>query len=1288
MNANPSLQQLIDRLPQSTQDLLNTARVMAQRGDLQGSHHLLHQAFQHQGDLRFLASIASSLMARGEHAQAFEMLKGHLNEQAPDPNLVILMTEALIGQGNFAYAEQYIDYAARLGGAQPRVENLRALLKQRVRERHSGAQTPKDMALDSRIDLTRPELTSLPLADTAYTLEEHANDPTEFIQGNFYPEDAPHTTALESVPTHISNVSMQELPTMAASMQELPTMAASVPTEFMANNYPPIEDHTLEESFSIPTRAHVPDLTTPVVPTAFSSHPQDVSDATIPFQRSLHMPPSFAEEDNDAPTIHEVFDDDSMDRQVTSYASLQANSSVAYQEHDIFMPLLEEEESKSEVRAAFFGTSQDLSRIDPPSRPSHTPSFSPMLSKHMPALADPAPSFGARPALHPSSRSSLSSASEISSPMGGRPGPRFELHAGDRLPQSAGSSIELDIIAPPAPPAFGASNFNQTASAGDPQAAPLAYEKTKRRINFPFIKVAIALPVVLALLVIAGSVVTDQLFTSTLKQAKTEALQGAHDGTYARSLETFALLTATKDLHHPLGSWAEDVSTLVGEFIPIYNISSARASIAGHRAYHATWIEWRYEAPGSRQAAGLITQARTTLGEDHELIKRAEIFAMLHQAPTRAFEDAQIHYRSSASDIDFAIPMALAAYQTGHTDLSRETLRHIEGLVATQHDQRQLVLMLQNMHHTSDFAQKLETHMDEHKSAELELHILKAQQHQIDLEGLTKSATYLNEAIASPQESWHPCFVARIHHALSHVPLAEQDFGRTLKSLEQAQKICPELPFISKAFATHFIKTGDHPRAKKILDEAIARHPDAMLELTKAALALHQGDVAQHALVLAPLVQAKHPAALTQDARRLLLLGDPDGALAQFMSAHEVDAQGGVPMAYTHWVKSITLPARSGEQDDALTKLIKTQPFISPELQYTLTQLKLERAHHTHTPSERTSLFASAQRAVTDLIATSEYEGLARYELCKLYLAQRRYDSARESCNDAAKIDTKSIQGILVRARLELESGSPSKAKELLLPLDATRHDYLPLAELLVRTYISQGDFGIAEQRLNKLVTAYPKALVGQTLRGRLAFANSRYIEATEALQGVSDHSSHPVEAQVFLAYARIRTGSLQAVEEPLKKHLSHPIWGGYAWLALGELRRRQKRFDDAEENLTKARELLDHPYISSWFKIETLTQRALNWQAKHGWQNPQVGRYLKEAALIDSDTHADLNYLLGALELSGRRADNDAAISRLNQAIIIDARHCASLRALDDLGQQKSGNLSISTQLELHCSK
>ncbi len=1281
MNLHPSHQNMLERLPQSTQEVLNTARHLEQQGHVQHAHYMLNQAYQRQRDLRFLASIAFSLMAHQQHGEAFDMLKAHLDERAPDPNLVILMTEALISKGDFAYAEQYIDYAERLGGAQPRIANLRALLKQRIRERHSGAEHPKDMALDSRIDLTRPEITNLPLADSAFTIEEHANDPTEFIPQQNFPHDTlPHTTALESVPTHISEV----IP------EDLPTMAASAPPRFHPSR--DMEDRTLEEELELPTRAIVPDKTTPVMPPSFVPHPEDVADATIPFKRDLHIAPAPFEDVHD-PTLHDAFEDDSMDRKVTSYVSLQANSEAAYSP-EVFMPLEESEQDKNQVRAELFGSPQDLGALSPPEllQPGQ-PSFVPMSSQQMPLMADPAPSFGARPAgLNPASSplttSGLSSASELSSPLGqSRPTPRFELHSGDRLPQNANSSLELDSIAPPVVPGFALST-PQPASSGSPDEAPPTYAKAKKRLSLPLGKITVALLITGLFTAAVTSFVTDHMLSSELAASRGDALSTAYDGTYEGARTTFDKLSTTAtQTHHPLGDGVEALNERIGSVLPLYKASSMRASLAGHRAYHAAWLEWRYEAPGTRDAMALIEDARELLGEDHELVQRATILATMHDAPSTSYERAKLANASASKDIDFALLMALASYNFGYIDLSREVFEQIRTtLRPTNHDQRQLMLELENMHRLPDFADHLTEAFEAQSDASLELQLLKAVQHNTDLEELAASTTQLNAALTSADSAWHPCFTARVHHALARAALAEQDFPRTLKSLEAAHELCPEFPVIDRALITHFIRTGEHDRAEAALEKAIERSPDALLELIEAQLALHTGDIARHTRALAPLVSSSHPTALRLDASRKLLLGDHEGALQGFEASHAQDTQGGLPMAYTHLIRAITLPARSEDQDEQLTALIKAQPIVLPELQRVLAHLKLARAQHTSAKNARTSLFASAQRAITDFIASSQYEDLARYELCELYLAQRRYESARGACQDAAKINDSSIQGKLARARLELESGSPTKAKSLLLPLDAKRHDFLPLAELLVRTYISQGDFGVAEQRLNKLIQTHPDALVAQTLKGRLAFAMGRYVEASELLQSVADAPSHPVEAQIFLAYARIRTGTLQAVEEPLKKHLSHPIWGGYAWLALGELRRRQKRFDDAEENLEKARTLLDHPYISSWFKIEALTQRALNWQAKHSWQHPQVERYLKQAEGIGEDTHADLNYLLGALELSQKRADRSEAIARFDRAILIDSRHCASLHTLDDLGQKKSGSITIAAQLKLYC--
>ena len=709
--------------------------------------------------------------------------------------------------------------------------------------------------------------------------------------------------------------------------------------------------------------------------------------------------------------------------------------------------------------------------------------------------------------------------------------------------------------------------------------------------------------------------------------------------------------------------------------VPIYRAPKLRQELTAELAYRAAWIEWHYEAPGTRQAEALIERAAGELpDEGSNRLELARVYADLADDPERAWQIAERalkHYEDPASRVELLLATSRAAYSAARPDRGAELLAASRDLLLDSPDRAHQRVELLNLYRAPEFSPTLETLLAEAKTPPLRLHLIRAAQTQIDLTALSQSASQINAASADPDPLWHPCYLARQHHALGLAALAEQDFPRTLKSFKRAHELCAAHPDYGRALADHFLHTGDHANAQALLEELLEAHPDAAFEILQAELALARGELKRVETILSPLIARAHPEALLLDAHAAMLSEEFERAKARALEAKAQDAFYGVPQATLYLIEALTRADQVDRVERQLDALIAKREIVSPRLKAIRSRLKLERAEHASDPQLREDLFQAAQQALTDVIASSLYEDQARYALCELYLAQRRYRAAGQACEDARETNAESIQGKIARATLLLERGDSQGAKELVVPLDAKRPDFLPLAELTVRAYLDRGDLGVAEGRLEEMAKRHPKSLRIGLLRGRLAFAQGRYEQAITALEPIAGHASRPVEAQLFLAYARMRHGERdEALSERLEAHTNHPRWGPYAWLALGEMRRHQGRLQDAQRSLDRADELLKASHLPDWYQAELLTQRALALQAELGWDDPRLKRLIGRARRHDTGTHAGLKHLLALQAQQGPEQDRERAILLFEQALTIEPHHCPSLQALNALNE------------------
>ncbi len=1206
---------------------------------------LLTQAYTRTHDARFLTILATFMMSTGNNQGAFQLLNQHLDPQRPDINLVLLMTEALVEQNELALAKEYIDYASQLGASLPKINNLR----QRLHLRQSAPPSSLD-AHNSPLDSTQPQqIQNSPLE---YVSDDTiADDATEFVARTVVAKDnltsALNTTALESVSTHVMDAEPGLSPT-----RSVPNPVHHAPTAVMT-------DHAHDD----PTMAFIK---SPSIPELSNLEPPQ--DPTLEERYDLSSI-------QDSTSIYETAEQDE-----TDFVSLSPNSASSYLLEDVYTPMADEEQvSQSQFRRAHFGTEEQV----------HKPSDLSLDLPEPPRKADPAPSFGARPAdklphipqaANPPSYSLFSEPSEVSSQ---RPLPTYDVRP---------SQVQRQPQPPQATPAPSQPRYNAPPTAQvhhptpEPTPVPVALPEALHDTGKP--PVALILSIIAALVVVALglSISADYMLAKKLKQNISDAITLADTGTYENNLKALSALEQNSTLTPFLGDWITPIHRALSSFIPVYQAPLLQDASLTQAAYRAAFIEWHFEARDTRNAAQKIEQAKE-LDSNPQQIVLAEVYQSLDHDPVKALALISPHYSKSPQDLDLALAMAFAAYPSNKLTLGSDIVNMTRTLPKQSEATNLLLLKAMSLYRDPDAYTQIQDLLSlETTTHTTELHLLNTAQNTIFMDGLKESNDAIQSAIEQAPPTWHNCYKARLYHAQSRVLLAEQDMEKTQQPLEQATKLCPSSLMISRDLITHMINTGHYDSAHTLINTLKNSSPNALLEFHEATLAMHTGNPSKLNEALQPLVEKNLPLALNLQAHHHLLFYQYEQAQTLFEQSSKIDAQGGTPQAYAHMISALNAPDTTEEHTKAIKKLRADNPRYTIEIKLIHAELQRQLAPLESSKQSMQKQFQAAQRELMDVVANMPYEAPTRFTLCDLYISLDDTEKATNACKQASKQNPNYLPGKITLAKLSLVEGNPQQAKSILLPLDVKHPDYLPLARILISAYLNQGDLGAASQRLEKLSQLYPDNPITHLLLGRLAFARGRYKDAIQHLKPVAQNYKAMAEAQLFLAYAQVRMGKLDGTDNTIKSYLSHPTLKSYAWLALGELRRRQDRFNDAEENLQKAADLFADATVSNWFRIEVYMQRALAWQSHHGWQHPKVRMYLEKARAFDEDSHADLNYLLGALEMGQKKADKEQALVYFNKALSIFPNHCPSINALIELEQESFQDRKLSTMHNLSC--
>lgn len=1260
----PEQRALVEGLPRTERDLLAAARALEYRGDEPGAAALLGLAVQ-RAPSETLRTAHGNLLFRLQRFQhALITLIPILKSSPHHQQTLILVCECLIEVAEYERAQNLIAQARATGVAPPVVANLQNLLT----TRRMGLSQRSDASQDSTMEQSLLAENFLPMADSASTYQESINDETAALEIDWdtgllsdYTEQVsgppPH---LHGLPTATAPPS-HDVPTLAASpdlyqpigpSDEEPTKAFSrseALSRVQQRAQQDIHDDVTfdahghrtralgdEESFNIQQQYQGAERTRSMPPDAIPFGGGGQQPGHRPQQQQQHRPQQAQPQ---APA------DESM--------PMLGNPSLAAR---FSMPDNSMETEKSDLQVGVFGNPSDLfslSAEDAPKPIPRGPSFQNEHHAQIPEASD-APSFGARPAIGgpaaPSSRSHQPAQRQ------GAPARNF---SEDSL-QLDMEPNQLEEISSVAEDQRGRQRTRKPSLDTQASASP-----EKKQKNTKVAKVILG--VLFILTVASGSILgmlygADHSLMKQLDERTLSALANIREDSFQGRKAGYNQLVDALGRSSFLGDGIDNM--IAGEltFLPGLKGSTRKHRLLGDLALLSASLEYQYGKPGSFEANEHIKAASDVLGKEHPQVIAAMAYTKMSEDPLAALEQARAASAAKPGDLDLLLPVIdalLASRQPAKAWQVAQQLRESSTLSLRQQKYVGRAAFAVGEDALPPLKAALKMTEDDH----LDVNMIMIQLTNLP-DGEANKVLRSLENAREDEGSYPDCTRAMISQALAAHYSANAEIKKARSLLTEAEALCSERPEPSLALIDFMIKTGQSNAAQSRIQKLSKVSKSPMITFLRADLALLHGEP-RAALEILEQAPDALPAKAMLQGDAALQMQDYTRAQKYYEAVAKEEDPRGVAEAHAMLTRVLAAPAHINKIDKELDKLIDKHPNSAGVL-HAGARVKALAAQQEENNSKRKDLQAQSDKRFSQALAASEFDAPIFFDRCRVFARRGALERAYGYCQDAHKLVEDNVPGEVTRADVMAQMGKTDESIRALESLDnLTEHENITVRVALARTLLLSDRAEQAQKLVDALKSQAPDDPRVILLLGLHAFHSERYVQAYSQLKRAKELAPTNTEAAVFFAYAQVRVNKLEEATEPLKKHLSDPVWGGYAWLALGELRRRQERFEDAEENLQKATTLLTESNAPTWFITEAYLQRALAWTNKKGWQDNNVAAYLSLAASRGNENHAGLNYVRAIHTLYQRKPDQERALAYFDLALEAQADHCPTLEAM-----------------------
>ncbi|MBA2665339.1 MAG: hypothetical protein H0U74_23825 [Bradymonadaceae bacterium] len=359
----------------------------------------------------------------------------------------------------------------------------------------------------------------------------------------------------------------------------------------------------------------------------------------------------------------------------------------------------------------------------------------------------------------------------------------------------------------------------------------------------------------------------------------------------------------------------------------------------------------------------------------------------------------------------------------------------------------------------------------------------------------------------------------------------------------------------------------------------------------------------------------------------------------------------------------------TGDADDAakeLRALAKTHPNDIWILRAAALGIMRE-AKRASTARLQDRLFKEARGHLRAALALQPTDVFLRYDLCAVEIALGALKPAEKACTEAFEGQAAHRRGALHLVRLRLNQGQYQEAIALRTQIVAhhSADKDFELSAVQVEALTGLRRFEEATEELDRWVgSEHEESLARLVLKARIALAQYQYEEVKDFAQRARAVAPDDHEAGVLFAQALVRTDPerWEEADEILRGLLSSPQLGPRAWMALGELRKRQERYPDATVNLTRAGERFDNLIAPARHQVLVNTELAMVWQARHNWDHARVERHLTQARAQAAEHEIEVAQLLVAearFQLGKRGGERGLAREALEKASELDPLLC-----------------------------
>lgn len=1247
------LARLIERLPDSADEILAYVRSLCHQDQESEAAALLKAAIERSPQGSFYVALGTLYMQQARYKDALVYLIEVLRSRPDHHPTILLVAECLIHCDEHERAQNMLKQAERAGAPQPKLQNLRKLLL------HKKLGTPAPPSPTLKADPLAPSQSAL-MQNPLHTQEDA---PTySMARPSFAAPQPKRAAAAESQDEHtvitelpnFDDFEATSLDLVAPPQLKLPEDTIDEHAAFGRPSFPPMAipapppgftPHRYEEEDDSPTKAFESPYARGAQPPASNQQRAgqswaDANSEEDAFWTSAQTPglsgPSWA--------------DASLDHAPSQPARPPLNAP-----HALPADMRDDGDERGGYGIGYdepAATHEDIFGLNDVESYAPTPSI-PSKDKLPPG--PPKPALKPIPNIPPSGEK----------PLPPRPHPHNQ--AAQQPQQPAPLELELDDQPPARRIArHHATERHATADQGDKAAA------TTKKLG------AGALAIMLALAIggYATVYLADQGVASKIEADVNAARQNIESDSFEQVSAALKLLDQAKAHESFLGrAWDERIAKTLPS-LPGLHAQRSRRWAVGLAAKHSAIAEHRFLSVDALGSLKKLDEASHILGQDHPDVLLGKLYQELLTQPVKSVTLAEGLSRSYAHDLDIQGVYVLALLQAGLFERAYERAQPLRKAGAPSIYQLIIAATASERYAKPQEARQLyERIISGYKGQQVEAKAALAALPLPD-QGAAATATgygpgELKSMLASDHTGLAPNQLATIHLRLGQLMLDRDELDRALDHYKLAATLATARGDLSLPLVDLLIQTGDYVEALrliKLIQSMNQLEPLVQLRLAKIDRLKGQYDAALERLNKLDEGMPERHLELAQ-----LYLERRQWASAHKAAdaAERLDTSQGRAQILKLLAEQQQEHDRTDKISEAMKRLLDRQDSSA---WVALGAARADAALAVDATKAKTKqdLIASAQRHLTEAKRLNPYSAQLELTSCQVEAMRNKLPQALERCANAQRFAPQWPPVILQRADLLLQSGKAAEAQELLSQAREALPKHAHISMLLARAYTMMGMYKDAQAELDRwLGDPLAEQASYKSEQGMLAFYKEDLGAALGYLKQAVELEPGLVEAQIFLAYTRVRFGELKEAEKPLREHLDHPRFGGYAWLALGELRRRQRRFQDAEENLAKAISTLKSDAAPSNMIAQAYIQRALAWQDKYGWANPRVKTYLEAAAAQDAQS-VELHYLLGLRELNQRKPELNLALTHFERALALSPEHCMSLRSLDYIYKQQ----------------